>query len=124
MLTKPFFLPISILLILLAIWLIIHFYAPTELARLQNNPNTQPTTTSTVSFTATEVSTHNTQTDCWTIIEDNVYNITSFIDQHPGGDRITQGCGIDATVLFKVDFPHTPEGENVLKDYFIGNLKK
>jgi cytochrome b involved in lipid metabolism len=123
MLKKPFILPISILFILSGIWLIIYFYAPTELARLQNNPDIQIITTST-SFTSIEVNTHNTNTDCWTIIEDKIYNVTSFIDQHPGGERILQACGIDATTLFKTDFPHTPEGENVLKDYFIGNLKK
>jgi hypothetical protein len=124
MLKKAFILPISILLVITGIWLIIHFYAPLALAYLQNNPPTSPPDQSNSTYTINEVSKHNTATDCWTIIENNVYNVTSFIDQHPGGDRITQACGIDATQLFKIDFPHNAEGEAVLKDYFIGELKK
>jgi len=52
-------------------------------------------------LTEAEVAKHNSQEDCWTIIEGSVYDLTDFISQHPGGARaISQACGIDATGFF------------------------
>lgn len=36
-------------------------------------------------FTIDEVKKHNKKGDAWTIIENKVYNITSWIPKHPGG---------------------------------------
>lgn len=36
-------------------------------------------------FTREEVIKHNKKTDCWIIIENNVYDLTTFIAQHLGG---------------------------------------
>ena len=30
-----------------------------------------------------EVSKHNTNEDCWIVIENNVYDVTKFLDSHP-----------------------------------------
>lgn len=35
-----------------------------------------------------EVSAHQSPDDCWVIIHDKVYDITSFLDKHPGGSAI------------------------------------
>lgn len=35
-----------------------------------------------------EVSAHQSPDDCWVIIHDKVYDITSFLDEHPGGSAI------------------------------------
>ena len=53
------------------------------------------------SFTAEEVARHRTATDCWCIIGGFVYDLTDWIDDHPGGGKIVlaQG-GKDATELF------------------------
>ena len=52
-------------------------------------------------YTLAEISTHNNQSSCWTIINGKIYDITSFISSHPAGVRkILEGCGIDATNLY------------------------
>jgi hypothetical protein len=51
-------------------------------------------------YTVAQVAEHNTKTDCWTIIEGNVYDITEHIATHEGGDEIVRACGIDGTTLF------------------------
>lgn len=56
---------------------------------------TEPST-----FTLDEVAKHNSRTDCWTVINGSVYNLTSYISRHPGEDNILSACGIDATSYF------------------------
>jgi hypothetical protein len=63
------------------------------------------------SYTITEVATHNSATDCWTIVSGNVYDITSYIPRHPGGEEILQACGTDGTTLFTQR--QTTDGENI-----------
>ena len=58
------------------------------------------TETKSSSHTKAEVATHNSKDDCWTIINDNVYDLTSYVSRHPGGDDILLACGTDGTTLF------------------------
>ncbi|KKP69367.1 hypothetical protein A2X44_04410 [candidate division CPR3 bacterium GWF2_35_18] len=78
-------------------------------------------------FTLEEIATHNSEDDCYLIIEDKVYNVTSFISSHPGGQAILQGCGTDATTLFETkpmgsNTPHSQSARNLLQSYYIGDL--
>ncbi len=51
--------------------------------------------------TREQVAKHASKDDCWTIIDSSVYNLTSFIQEHPGGDNILSACGTDATAYCK-----------------------
>jgi cytochrome b involved in lipid metabolism/monoamine oxidase len=75
-------------------------------------------------FTLGEVKKHNKKNDAWTIIENKVYDITTWIPTHPGGDVILKAVGKDGTRLFKsVNHPSFVK-VNVLPKYYIGNLSK
>ena len=55
----------------------------------------------TVTYTTAEVATRNTRTNCWTIVSGSVYNLTTYINSHPGGvSAISQLCGKDGTATF------------------------
>ncbi len=76
---------------------------------------------------------HATETDCWTYVRDSVYDITSYIPRHPGGDEILRACGTDGTSLFESrtttegeqvgsGAPHSPDAAVLLADLRIGAL--
>jgi lysylphosphatidylglycerol synthetase-like protein (DUF2156 family) len=43
-------------------------------------------------YTTGEVARHSSKSDCWTIISGDVYNLTEFINRHPG--EILRACKI------------------------------
>ena len=73
-------------------------------------------------ITMTEIATHNTKADCWTAIEGKVYNMTSFIPQHPGGDKILIVCGKDGTQAFVNQHNNGQMQLNILSQLNIGDL--
>lgn len=95
-----------------------------------NFGSTQPKSSSKTvqTFTMEEVASHKTRSDCWTVIDNKVYDLTKFIPNHEGGDVIVEACGIDATRLFKErpnteNEPHPPQADLVLETLYIGDLK-
>jgi cytochrome b involved in lipid metabolism len=76
-------------------------------------------------ITVGELARHNTEDDCWMAIDGAVYNVTQFIDRHPGGQAIVQGCGKDATALFAQrpdGTSHSQEARELAENYRIGTL--
>ena len=63
------------------------------MAGLVANPND-------VLYTMDQVAEHNTEGDCWTVLNGRVYDITKYASSHPGGDEIFRGMGIDCTQLY------------------------
>jgi cytochrome b involved in lipid metabolism len=65
------------------------------------------------SFTEAEIAKHNSEGDLWVIIEGKVYDLTTFLPDHPGGKKaIMLFAGKDATEEFNMLHP-----PNVLKKY-------
>lgn len=90
--------------------------------------SSQNTSSNTKTYTVADVAKHSTETDCWMVVEKKVYDVTSFISNHPGGKAILKGCGIDATVLFEQrpdtdKGPHPESAQKQLEKLYIGDLK-
>ncbi|BFZ54847.1 hypothetical protein PYCC9005_001884 [Savitreella phatthalungensis] len=48
-----------------------------------------------------EVAKNNTEQSAWVIVEGGVYDVTTFLDQHPGGKKILlRNTGKDASKAF------------------------
>ncbi len=70
-----------------------------------------------------EVMKHNKKEDAWIVIHGNVYDITKWIPDHPGGMIIMSGVGKDASKLFD-KIGHSSYAKNKLKSFQIGILDK
>ncbi|EAT43055.1 AAEL005478-PA, partial [Aedes aegypti] len=70
-----------------------------------------------------ELASHNKPGDMWMAIRGKVYNVTSYLDFHPGGvDELMRGAGKDATKLF--DEVHAwVNYESLLAKCYIGPLR-
>ncbi|KAG6421025.1 hypothetical protein SASPL_117574 [Salvia splendens] len=74
-------------------------------------------------YTKADVSSHNKRTDCWIIIKDKVYDVTSYVEEHPGGDAILVHAGDDSTEGF-FGPQHATRVFDMIEDFYIGNLVK
>lgn len=73
-------------------------------------------------YSLAELKKHNTEDDCWIAVEGGVYDVTGFLDEHPGGGSMLMSvAGTDATGTFK-----SIHKDYVLKlfgkEYLIGKL--
>jgi cytochrome b involved in lipid metabolism len=88
------------------------------------NGTTSPATTVT-SYTMANVATHNNASSCWTAINGNVYDVTSWINQHPGGsEAILSLCGTDGSSAFDAQHGGQRRPEQELASFKIGTLVK
>ncbi|PKI76782.1 cytochrome b5-like [Punica granatum] len=75
-------------------------------------------------YTLAEVSEHNTSKDCWLVIDGKVYNVTKFLDDHPGGDEVLlSSTAKDATEDFD-DVGHSTSARKMLDDLYVGEIDK
>jgi cytochrome b involved in lipid metabolism len=73
-------------------------------------------------YTQKEVSVHNKKTDCWLIANNNVYDVTRFIEKHPiGSEPIIKRAGNDCTVDYNF---HSKISKKCWDEYKIGEIKK
>lgn len=78
-------------------------------------------------FTRAEVAAHASDDDLWLIIrdrdtgEERVYDVTDYIDEHPGGMAIADHAGGDATEGFHGP-QHPPTVFELLETYRIGRV--
>ncbi|KAF8928775.1 fatty acid alpha-hydroxylase [Dissophora ornata] len=77
-------------------------------------------------YTHAEVQKHNGGDSCWVIHNNNVYDVTSFVMDHPGGEEfILDHAGRDITLLMKDELSHFhSEGAyEMLDEFLVGSVK-
>ncbi|MBP7006848.1 MAG: hypothetical protein KBC44_01160 [Candidatus Pacebacteria bacterium] len=85
---------------------------------------TTPTKTSTrKTLSSTEVAKHSTREDCYLIVKNIVYDVTTYIDKHPGGkSKIVNKCGQESSSAFAAI--HSNFAWNLLAKYYVADLVK
>jgi cytochrome b involved in lipid metabolism len=82
-----------------------------------------PTASKAPALTMKDVAANNTAKSCWSAIDGNVYDLTRWINSHPGGaSAITFLCGTDGSKAFAAQ--HAGEGKPTsrLAGFFLGPL--
>jgi cytochrome b involved in lipid metabolism len=92
------------------------------------DPATEPTPTPSAtaqagSFSAAEVAKHNSATNCWSVVNGKVYDLTSYVSSHPGGSSVIKAiCGKDGTAAFSGQHAGQRQPTGELASFQIGTL--
>jgi cytochrome b involved in lipid metabolism len=74
-------------------------------------------------LTMTEVATHNSASSCYTVINGSVYDLTMWVNMHPGGKApILSLCGTDGTARFTAKHGSAEKPNAALARFKIGVL--
>ncbi len=84
-----------------------------------------PTTpTGASGYTSAQVATHATRTSCWSSINGSVYDLTSWIPKHPGGEQaILKLCGVDGSASFNRQHGGAAKQAAILVGFKIGTVQ-
>jgi hypothetical protein len=81
--------------------------------------------TSSTAISLDEVRLHNTSEDCWTIVGDGVYDVTSFVNRHPAGSSAIKAmCGTNASEEYLSEHSGQQEPEMWLEKLRIGTINE
>ncbi|XP_067203066.1 cytochrome b5 [Linepithema humile] len=73
-------------------------------------------------YTADEVAHHDHEGDLWIVIHGKIYNLTSFLKEHPGGEEVLLAlAGEDGTDCFD-SIGHSQEALLLREKFYIGEL--
>ncbi|KAJ3266106.1 hypothetical protein HDU77_002593 [Chytriomyces hyalinus] len=73
-------------------------------------------------FTWADVADHNSRKSTWLVVENEVFDCTKFLEEHPGGEEvIMENAGFDATDAFD-EIGHSDDAKDLLKSMKIGTL--
>jgi sterol-4alpha-carboxylate 3-dehydrogenase (decarboxylating) len=73
-------------------------------------------------YTAADVARHCARDDLWVVIDGLVYDLTAYVDPHPGGDAILAHAGGDATRGFLDNPSHPSHVFETVKQFQVGRL--
>ncbi|KAF9907028.1 hypothetical protein BX616_000546 [Lobosporangium transversale] len=74
-------------------------------------------------YTTADLTKHNTKESLFLAMHGKVYDVTEFLDEHPGGEEVMlDEAGHDATDAFD-DIGHSDEARELMAKYCIGELE-
>ncbi|KAJ1454457.1 cytochrome b5-like heme/steroid binding domain-containing protein [Pelagophyceae sp. CCMP2097] len=85
-------------------------------------PPLAPAGSTKATFTLAEVAKHDQPDDAWIIVAGKVYDVTRYIDDHPGGASIMNTLGGDSTKGFNGP-QHAETARDVLPMFYIGDVR-
>lgn len=87
-----------------------------------SNGKGQEVTNSVTYYRLEEVAKRNSSKELWLVIHGRVYDVTSFLNEHPGGEEVLfEQAGTDASESFE-DVGHSIDAREMLKQYYIGDV--
>ena len=101
--------------------------APTASASASPKPSVTPTAAATVAagYTMAQVKANKSASKCWSVINEKVYDLTAWINAHPGGSgAIVSLCGTDGTQDFLAMHRNQSKPESRLSAFLLGPLAK
>lgn len=77
----------------------------------------------TTRYSRAEVAKHASTSDCWSVVNGKVYDLTKWVSRHPGGrEGIAEMCGINGAGEFLEQHARDADAQEVLAGYQIGVL--
>jgi uncharacterized membrane protein len=74
-------------------------------------------------YNAADLKKHASAASCWSAINGNVYDLTKWINQHPGGSSVIKAlCGIDGSSMFNGQHGGQSRPTSTLASYKIGKF--
>eukprot|EP01046_Picozoa_sp_COSAG06_P007092 COSAG06_NODE_341_length_17184_cov_10.318525_6_plen_771_part_00 len=69
------------------------------MSALSEDPGGEPSSAALLTYE--EISRHTTPQDCWIVVNGKAYDVTDFLDDHPGGPAVVlEAAGVDSTAAF------------------------
>ncbi|MEY4454703.1 MAG: hypothetical protein RIQ45_226 [Actinomycetota bacterium] len=103
---------------------------PTPTTTTDSTPTQTPSKSATPTaansgYTLAQVKANNSRQSCWTIINNYVYDLTRWINSHPGGaSAILSLCGVDGSAAFNSQHENQSKPAVRLDSYKLGPLAK
>jgi cytochrome b involved in lipid metabolism len=87
-------------------------------------PTSSAAATGAAGYTMADVAAHATPADCWSVVTGNVYDLTQWIPQHPGGPGVIEAmCGVDGTAAYNGQHKGSGEVNGILATFKISALQ-
>ena len=129
MLKKRLFLGLAFLgIFLIGAGTIVYFGRPImnlETQTPKNDLSIASINTSERTYTMADIQSHNTQENCWSAINGDVYDLTTWVSRHPGGSKaIIKLCGADGSSSFERQHGRSSAAQSALALLKIGTLNE
>ncbi|XP_030766124.1 cytochrome b5 isoform X1 [Sitophilus oryzae] len=73
-------------------------------------------------YTKAQVRDHNKKESVWVLVHNDIYDVTAFLNEHPGGEEVLlEQAGKDASEAFE-DVGHSSDAREMMLKYKVGTL--